>query len=815
MKLQLEKYIVLTIKIGLISVLFLPLLAAGSFYFPFIVPRNIAFRIITELVFVLYLYLALFGNSYRPRFNILAKIITAFFVVLFLTSITGVNFLSSLWGDYERMGGLFHLAHLYLYFFVLINIFKTKEDWLKAISISLFVGLMASFIALGQYLNTGVISKTGSGERLSSSIGNASFFAAYLLINLLLGFYLLWNKELKAKLFFYTWVGFDLFLIAYEIFNRVNIGRGFVLPMLSNKIFLAVFIAIHLAAGLAYWYKNKYQATRLFLAIILLFESFILFSTQTRGSILGLYVGLVILAVLNLIFNRSYNKALKNKLSVLLSLIVLFIMVASPVIIYLNRNSSLVLNQPTLYRLTTISITDITTQSRLTTWRASFNGLMDRPVFGWGVENYKDAFNKYFPTEIYRDRGSQLWFDRAHNVVMDVAVTSGFLGLAVYLLIYLVVLWQVIKTYRKTRDFSYLIILITVLAYFIQNMFVFDTLNSEIMIFLILGFIAFLGMDDVLNNHQLQQSGNKRLPQVKNYTLFPLVFLLVIFIIFAYQFNVKAVQANKLVFKQLALRQVAGDTYDQRVVDTIKEAIDLSPIGRFETRQQLANYLMALIKGRKVDNVILAPLAELAIGELKKSIEEEPQNVRHYLYLATVYNAAFKINPEYPKEAVKLITAALPLSPSRPQMYSERCQAYMNQDLYDEAIVDCQKSLDLSPNVMESHWNLFLAYLLADKIKEADQELSVAKEVGEKTANPILFDRVINAYSQTGHWNRVVEILEAEIINKPTDALLYAKLAVAYQQIGDKTKAKESVLKAIELDSNLREEAEMFLQTLK
>ena len=139
----------------------------------------------------------------------------------------------------------------------------------------------------------------------------------------------------------------------------------------------------------------------------------------------------------------------------------------------------------------------------------------------------------------------------------------------------------------------------------------------------------------------------------------------------------------------------------------------------------------------------------------------------------------------------------------------------MNQDLYDEAISDCQKSLDLSPNVMESHWNLFLAYILAGRNDEADKEFTVAKAVGEATGNPVIFDRVINAYSQTGNWSRVVELLAEEITNKPTEALLYAKLAVAYQQIGDNNKAKTAVLKAVELDPNLQAEAEIFLQTLK
>ena len=815
MKLQLEKYLVSIIKVGLGAVLFLPIFTLSGFYFPFIVPREIAFRIITELVFVLYLYLVLADNRYQPRFNLLAKIITAFFVILLLASVTGVNFLSSLWGDYERMGGLFHLAHLYLYFFVLINIFKTKDDWLKLFSISLFVSLISGFIALAQYLNTGVISRVGGEDRLSSSIGNAAFFASYLLLNWFIGLYLLWQKELKVKLFFYTWLIFDLFIIGYEVYLRLTAGYGFLLPMLSNKIFLTVLVLMQLISFLAYFWQNRYQLPRILIIAILIFEGFVLFTTQTRGAVLGFYLALVLLALLKLVWDSRPIKDIKNRLSTLLSVTVLLVLVLSPLIIYFNRQSSLVVNQPTLSRLTAISATDITTQSRLTTWQGSFKGLMDRPIFGWGVENYKNAFNKYFPVEIFRDRGSQLWFDRAHNIVLDVAVTSGFVGLLAYSLIYLMAFWQLAKTYRRTNDFSYLVLAIGIVAYLAQNLFVFDILNTEITIFLILGFVVYLGLQNSDINNQLNQKNHKQVLTSKSYTLFPLIFLLIIFLIFTYQFNVKVAQANRLMVKQLTIRKAAVDSYDQRVVDILMESINLSPIGRFEARQQLANYLMAMVKSKKIDNNKLVQLADLAVSELKKSVEAEPKNVRNHLYLATTYNSAYKLNPTYAPAAVKLLTEAISLSPTRPQIYSERCQAHMNQKLYNEAIGDCQKSLDLNPKVMESHWNLFLAYLVAKKDQEAEQELKITKELGEKIKNPVLIDKLINAYSQTGNWHKVVEVLEQEIKNKPTDALLYAKLAVAYQQIGDKNKAQTAVLRAVELDPNLQAEAEIFLETLK
>ena len=743
------------------------------------------------------------NSNYRPQFNLLVKVISAFFVVLILASITGVNFYASLWGDYERMGGLFHLLHIYLYFFVLINIFKTKDDWFRALTFSFLISLIASFIGLAQYFNLPVVSRLGGGQRLSSSLGNAAFFAGYLLLNLFFGFYLLWRREFKFKFFFFSTIVFEILIVVYELSLRWRFNRGFLVPLISNNFFLIAFILFNFLAFLAYWSKTKKLFSWIFLSVSLLFESFILFSTQTRGAVLGLYLGLVLISLFGIFGLKKYKQ--KS-----LALLLLLFLILSPILVYLNRDSNFVQNQPTLRRLVTISKTDITTESRLTAWRGSWQGWLDRPVLGWGVENYKNAFNKYFPVEIYRDRGSQLWFDRAHDIIMDVGVTTGFVGLLVYLSIYLVAFWQIGKIYRQTKDFSLFIIFALVISYFIQNLFVFDTLNTELMIFLIWGFIVFL-VQEQKNRPPFQ---NKP-PVVRKYTWPPLVFLLVIFLIFTYLFNIKSAQANLLVSRHLALRdQIKYAYYDERVVELIIKSINLSPIGRFEARQQLANYLMALSKNKDINNKNLSELADLTISELKKSIKEEPQNVRNYLYLATVYNSIYKLNPEYSKEAIKLLTEAVPLSPTRPQIYSERCQSYMNLDLYNEAIADCQESLALSPNVMESHWNLFLAYVLSGQDKAADTELALAKDVGEKTGNPVIFDRLLNVYIQLKNWPKVIALLEQEIAKTPDNSVLHVKLAVAYKEVGDKAKARLEAQKAMELDPNLKAEAEMFLKLL-
>lgn len=55
------------IVIGLLATLFLPMIVSSSLFFPFITGKNFGFRIIVEIVLVLWLVLALRDPAYRPK----------------------------------------------------------------------------------------------------------------------------------------------------------------------------------------------------------------------------------------------------------------------------------------------------------------------------------------------------------------------------------------------------------------------------------------------------------------------------------------------------------------------------------------------------------------------------------------------------------------------------------------------------------------------------------------------------------------------------------------------------------------------------
>ena len=57
-----------------------------------------------------------------------------------------------------------------------------------------------------------------------------------------------------------------------------------------------------------------------------------------------------------------------------------------------------------------------------------------------GPENYNIIYDAKFQPIMYKLSGAEIWFQRAHNKLVDQAVMTGIFGLALYLLIFYYIL---------------------------------------------------------------------------------------------------------------------------------------------------------------------------------------------------------------------------------------------------------------------------------------------------------------------------------------------------------------------------------------
>ena len=126
-------------------------------------------------------------------------------------------------------------------------------------------------------------------------------------------------------------------------------------------------------------------------------------------------------------------------------------------------------------------------QVRLNIWRDTVPMILDRPLLGHGPDNFVGPFESYvdedLESSITRSDGVVKTVDRAHNDLLQVAATTGLLGLAAYL-------WILVSYFRNAyRSGGWPLIALSsgVLAYILQIQTSFPTASSSVAFWGILG----------------------------------------------------------------------------------------------------------------------------------------------------------------------------------------------------------------------------------------------------------------------------------------------------------------------------------------
>ena len=354
---------------------------------------------------------------------------------------------------------------------------------------------------------------------------------------------------------------------------------------MGNATYLAIYLVFHIF--LLLWFFLRSQGRSIFLRLILLaaavFEFFIVYKTATRGAILGLIAGLFIGAVINVVYGRG----LARKLA-LSGLLVIALMVGSFLAL---KDTSFIRNSDVLTRFASISLSETTTQSRFLIWNMAYQAWKERPILGWGPENFVYIFSKYYDSRMWRQ---EPWFDRAHNVFLDWLTATGIVGLLTYLSMFAAasfVLWKLFKS--KTLSAKLVAVMAGLLvAYFIHNIFVFDNFTSYMIFFAVLGYLHWLYVksDQDLSGNNLSET--VAVPKIARSVITAVVGVIVIFSL--YSFNVKPILASKSIINALQMVTYSRDGSRARDLDggmqALKRGIEYNTFGTPEIREQLALY---------------------------------------------------------------------------------------------------------------------------------------------------------------------------------------------------------------------------------
>ncbi len=709
-------------RIGVFCIPFIPLIVSGSMFFPFITGKNFAFRIIVEIIFAAWLLLALRAPLFRLKRSYLLYAFSAFLFIMLLADAFGANPFKSFWSNYERMEGFVTLAHLFLYFIVASSVLSTERWWIRFFNTSVGVTVLLGFYGILQIAGKFEIHQ--GGTRLDGTLGNAAYFAGYMLFH-----------------FFLT-----LFLLARpRVSTLARYGYG-----------LALFLQL-----------------------------LVLYYSATRGAAVGLVGGLFLAALLISLLDKTRPRLRRWALG---SLVALLLLVGT---LYAVRETKFVTNSPVLTRFASISLE--AAGPRFMVWGMAFQGFKERPLFGWGQENFNFVFNKYYDPHMW---AQEQWFDRTHNVIFDWLIAGGLLGLLAYLSLFVVALYSLWR-HKGTGGFTLLeksIFTGLLVAYFVHNFFVFDNLTSYLLFF---SFLAFLHLRAVGEVHDQPT----HLPPVSGGFYALTVFLCLCLGVSLYFVNLRSIlTATDLID---GLKPQAGGAADNLKV--YERALSRNSFALQEIAEQLTQTSVRVIGNADVSAEVKNGFANLTFSALSAMLERVPDDAR-----MQVFTGSFLSRLNQSEKALPYLEKAHELSPTKQAISFDLAGTYLTLNRNADALPILKKAFEDAPEYDSAR----ISYAV---VAVYNNRFDIVKEVLEPRYETIAVpdDRLVKAYYDVKRYDLVLAVWKGRVATEPTNVQYHISLAAAYLLIGAREQAVLVLQEAQKLNPANAKEIEQYISEIR
>jgi O-antigen ligase len=490
------------------------------------------------------------------------------------------------------------------------------------------------------------------------------------------------------KSIFYS--GIILAISTFINANFINIPSLFLFDgpnsadLSGNSSFSGAYLIFSLFIGsLIFFNKNKKNNRFLvFLGSLIILLSPVV--GKARGALFGILIGAIVSFCVFLI--SGTKKSLRLIGTGLLAFVLVFGVYGS---INLVKEGTK-LNQ---------AFIEATTNSRLVFWESAIKGIKERPVLGWGQENYGALFGRYFDSRILEPGSTmEIWSDKPHNSIVESFVNGGFVGGVLYIFLFALLVFLPIFLFRKGKitRISMTFFVGMIVAYLIQDMFLFDTVPALMMIFLLLGiFIGLLSDTNITSSKE------------KSDTVKAVVGLLLTFsfVVTWVNFVYNPLKKSKEIIQSL---NIPTDRQEN-----LRKALAISPMGNSTDIAYVASNMLSAYRKNsplimKDDKVKQSTLKEIDdFLATVDSLKEKSANVgRLWLTSAELINFKITISGETTQQeidrAIEYLEKSEKVLIGNPKVYWTYGQLYLNIEDYKKAYEYYKKAYEINPKVKMS-----------------------------------------------------------------------------------------------------------------
>jgi tetratricopeptide (TPR) repeat protein len=438
----------------------------------------------------------------------------------------------------------------------------------------------------------------------------------------------------------------------------------------------------------------------------------------------------------------------------------------------------------------------------------AWEGVKERPILGWGQENFSYVFNKYYDPALY---GAEPWYDRTHNIFLDWLIAGGVLGLVAYLSILGAALWYVIvrpvfeRFWSRGREkdqpftlYEQALILGLLAAYMFHNLFVFDNLGSWIFYGVLLALVhsrVSTTWDSLSTFTTRQDTWHK--------VTVPAVFAILALAI--YFINIPSILAARDIIDAYRAPNVEAKLQEFAAA---RERGGFAAQEIFEQLSHVAGLPLAASDLPATDRELILSRVKEAMAQMKA---EKPNDARVHTISANFYRAAGDLD-----NAMLELQTAETISPTKQAIIMEQGLIYLLANKKAEALERYQKAYELDRNDLNARVRLAAVALYFDE-RPTYQELLPPSELEKKEALWIAAVReplMMQVAYQKSETYMVEQIVMGRVTLEPTNKDARVNLAAFYFEQGNLAKAREVIVEAINDMPSFKEEGEKLLEQI-
>ncbi|MCX6798219.1 MAG: O-antigen ligase family protein [Candidatus Falkowbacteria bacterium] len=592
------------------------------------------------------------------------------------------------------------LLVFYLLFLAKFPAYRPKKSYITWGLVAYFVAILISLLVTVDFN----LSFWGDAERMLGIFHLLHFLILYFIIITV----------------FRTWKDWKLLFLASILIASLESYLGLRSALnygtIGNTAYVSGYLIFNLFfSALLFLKENKKWLRWLYLlpVAIMLLE---FRRADTSGAIIGLGTSILLFLFLFGFFNR--NRKIKYS-----SLGVLVVLIIATIFLFSQSSAAWFKSNKFLYNLT---VNKATFQTRLISWKGAARDFKYHPILGVGYGNYATIFDRQFDPKFFNYSRTETYFDRAHNNLIDIASTTGALGLLAYLSIFVALFYYLfifakplLKKYRAGEEEAgvklaeIFILIALVAAYFIQNLAVFDSLVTYIGLMIILAYANWL-----FNTKEVPATIEATSALKPKTEYISLALSLIIISIFTYTFNirpwqmfVKTINSYSTILSGDVINGVAGYKEAFSANTPMDRDARFTFITLVTNNPNILAYMMPVEAKDFLDYVI--SLAE-------RNLSYNPNDSLDQLQLAQVADLAARFNHQqdqatfnyYSTLSLQAIDTSIKASPRRLPLYFIKAHLFLVRGDADQAIESMKYGISLNSDYPDGYCQLSLIYFL-------------------------------------------------------------------------------------------------------